>query len=987
MDARQHSDRARLVRLGVRDADRAERALTGVLGAWRDRVDVLGDSPDPDQALILLERIAESGAQGRAAVDAAADDARLAHRLVRLLGMSVALGEHLARHPGHLEDLRSADVAIPDADQMRHAVLECVSATADHAEALVALRIAYRRMLLSIACLDLEGVVGLDVVGRALADAADAVLDGALFIARRQIPESDRIRLSVIAMGKCGARELNYISDVDVIFVCEPMPGVEETEALAIGTRVARDLMTACSAHTPEGAIWEVDAALRPEGKNGALVRTLASHVAYYERFASTWEFQALLKARPAAGDADLGAAYIDAIAPFVWSAADRSDFVENARAMRRRVEENIPAKEAARQLKLGVGGLRDVEFSVQLLQLVHGRSDAMLRRPGTLEALEALATWGYIGRDDMTQLAGAYRFLRSFEHRIQLHRLRRTHVVPEDADDLRRIGRAMGFTAEPEVALISQWREHQRETRRIHEKLFYRPLLDAVSRLSASAARLTPEAAASRLEALGYRDPEGALRHLEALTSGVSRRAAIQRTLLPVMLGWFADGADPDAGLLGFRRVSDALGSTHWYLRLLRDESAAAERLARVLASSRYATDLLLRAPEAVSLLADDDELLPRSLDVLTAEMRAIASRHEDPTAAVTAVRGLRRRELFRVSAADVLGLLDVEQVAAGLTAITEATLGITLEVCLRSAEERHGAPLPMRFLLVAMGRLGGGELGYGSDADVMFVFDPEPAADEEAATRVAFEVANDLRTVLMVPSTDPPLEVDADLRPEGRQGALVRSLASYAAYYARWSASWESQALLRARPIAGDERLAHQFLDLIEPLRWPADGLPESALLEIRRLKARMENERLPRGADPTLHTKLGRGGLSDVEWVAQVLQLRHAHDVPGLRTTLTLPALRAAVAAGYLSAEDSVALEQAWRMATHVRNAMVLLRAKPADLLVTDPVEASAVARVLGFGAGMGQEMIDTYRRTTRRARQVMERVFYGLPDPTE
>lgn len=987
MDARQQSDRARLVRLGVRDADRAERMLAGLLNAWLPQIDLLVDSPDPDQALLLLERIAETSDAGRDHVVRAAQDAVLSSRLLRVLGMSLALGEHLVRHPSHIDDLRASDLQLPDASTMRQQILDAVAQAPDHAGALVALRVAYRRLLLLIAAIDLEGRAGLEIVGPALADAADAVLEGALAIARTQVADADQVRLSVIAMGKCGARELNYISDVDVVFVCEPTAGVDEADALAIGTRLARDLMAACSAHTPEGSIWEVDAALRPEGKNGALVRTLASHVAYYERFASTWEFQALLKARPAAGDLDLGGAYVDAIAPFVWSAADRADFVENARAMRRRVEENIPAKEAERQLKLGVGGLRDVEFSVQLLQLVHGRSDAMLRRPSTLDALESLATWGYIGRDDMTQLSAAYRFLRGFEHRIQLHRLRRTHVIPEDVEDLRRIGRAMGFTVEPETALLVQWREHQRETRRIHEKLFYRPLLDAVSRLSATAARLTPEAAASRLVALGYRDPEGALRHLEALSSGVSRRAAIQRTLLPVMLGWFADGADPDAGLLGFRRVSDALGSTHWYLRLLRDESAAAERLARVLSSSLYATDLLLRAPEAVSLLADDAELMPRTLEALTSEMRALAARQDDPTAAVTALRGLRRRELFRISTADVLGLLDVEQVATGLTAVTEATLAVTLDVCLRTAEQRHGSPLPMRFLLIAMGRLGGGELGYGSDADVMFLFDPVAGADEEAATRVAFEVANDLRTLLMVPSTDPPLEVDADLRPEGRQGALVRSLASYAAYYARWSASWESQALLRARPIAGDDDLAAQFLALIEPLRWPAEGLPETSLLEIRRLKARMENERLPRGADPTLHTKLGRGGLSDVEWVAQVLQLRHAAAVPGLRTTLTLPALRAAVAAGYLTAQDSAALEQAWRMATQVRNAMVLLRAKPSDLIVTDPLEASAVARVMGLGAGMGQDMIETYRRTTRRTRAVMERVFYGIENTGE
>ncbi len=275
---------------------------------------------------------------------------------------------------------------------------------------------------------------------------------------------------------------------------------------------------------------------------------------------------------------------------------------------MRRRVVETIPAAEVDRQLKLGPGGLRDVEFAVQLLQLVHGRADASLRSGTTLDALKALAAGGYVGRADAAQLDEAYRFLRSMEHRIQLHRLRRTHLVPEDDGDLRRLGRSLGMRTDPVTTLLREWRRHASVVRRLHEKLFYRPLLDAVAQLAPGEARLSAEAARERLVALGYADPAAALRHLEALASGVSRKAAIQRTLLPVLLGWFADSADPDAGLLNFRKVSDALGKTPWYLRLLRDEGAAAENLARVLSAGRLAPDLLMRAPEAVALLGDGD-------------------------------------------------------------------------------------------------------------------------------------------------------------------------------------------------------------------------------------------------------------------------------------------------------------------------------------------------------------------------------------------
>ena len=411
---------------------------------------------------------------------------------------------------------------------------------------------------------------------------------------------------------------------------------------LRTATWLAAGLVRTCSQTTAEGALFPVDPNLRPEGRDGPLVRTLASHVAYYQRWAKTWEFQALLKARPVAGDRELGQAYLDALSPMVWQAAQRPHFVADVQAMRRRVIGNLAPGEAARQLKLGPGGLRDIEFAVQLLQLVHGRTDDSLRETGTLPALAALARGGYVGREDAASMAAAYRFLRTVEHLLQLRQLRRTHTLPEDPAALRLVGRALRRArtrsgaaapappsrADPAAELMAQWRQHAREARRLHEKLFYRPLLDAVARLPADAVRLTREDARARLDALGYADPAGALRHIEALTSGVSRRAAIQRTLLPVMLEWFADAAQPDAGLLAFRQVSDALGDSPWYLRLLRDDTNVARRMARLLASSRYATDLLMRAPETVALLGSDEQLAPRPATALHAEATAVVSR-----------------------------------------------------------------------------------------------------------------------------------------------------------------------------------------------------------------------------------------------------------------------------------------------------------------------------------------------------------------------
>ncbi len=1003
MTRRGDSGAGRLIRLGFQDLDRAQRLcdsarIEPLLSAPDVHGDVLADvgaAADPDQALLLLVRILESceEREWRRLVSALQADADLRRRLIDVIGMSEALGDFLARHRDAWEVLADAEALTiaPSARNVRGDLLRAVGAdpewiepvaSSDGLDALDGLRIAYRRALLGIAARDLSGLAPMDTVAAWLSDLADAVLEAALAVARAGVgPAHEHCRIAVIGMGKCGARELNYVSDVDVIFVAEARDGGDETAALAIATSLATGLMRACTAATPEGSIWEVDAALRPEGKQGALVRTIASHAGYYERWAKTWEFQALLKARPVAGDLLLGAEYVDAVTPFVWSAADHPGFVEDVQAMRRRVEQHVPARLADRELKLGPGGLRDVEFSVQLLQLVHGRSDVMLRSPTTMTALEALATWGYVGRDDAATLADAYRFLRTLEHRLQLHRMRRTHTMPEDEAELRRLGRSLGYRQDPVAELLAAWRKHAREVRRLHEKLFYRPLLQAVARLDAGEARLSVQAAEQRLEALGYADPQNALRHLQALTSGVSRRAAIQRTLLPVMLGWFADAPDPDSGLLGFRRVSEALGATHWYLRLLRDESAAAERLARVLATSRYATDLLLRAPESVAMLADEAELQPRSLDALLVEVTSVVERHDEPQSAVAAIRSIRRRELFRISVAEILRIADPEQAGAALSDVAIAAVDGSLQVA-RYSVEGAGRDV-VAFAVIGMGRFGGHELGFGSDIDVMFVYEPRPGVDDNQAHRAATAMAEEMRRLLMAPSGDPPVDIDADLRPEGKQGPLVRSLGSYAAYYERWSSTWEAQALLRASFVAGDPELGRQFMQLVDPLRWDA-GLSDDELTEVRRLKARMESERLPRGADPNMHMKLGRGGLSDVEWVAQLLQMQHAGTVPGLRTTRTLVALEAAREAGLLTDADASELSESWRMATSIRNAVMLVRGHASDMVPSDVRDLRAISFVLGYPPGDSGRLLEDYRRVTRRARHVFERLFYGLGD---
>ena len=993
-------------RYSLPDTDRV-RADLALVGLWGQGGPVAGNEEiltaisragRPELAVYGLARLFEAAGDHAQLMAALRSQPRFRGRLLGVLGGSTVLSEHLAAWPEDWHSLlpEAPSEELVPADGMRRVLCGALGidpdappctgtdgarASVTGAKAINELRRAYRSQLLIIAAHDLAPAVepslpttALPAVCHALTALADATLQAGLAVAAGELPSgAPPVRLGVIAMGKCGAKELNYLSDVDVMFIADG-----DDTALATANQLASRLMRVCG-----GAAWEVDAALRPEGRAGALVRTPAGFTSYYRRWAQTWEFQALLKARPAAGDLELGQVFMDITRPGVWSAASRESFVDDVQAMRRRVEDNIPDKHRDRELKLGAGGLRDVEFAVQLLQLVHGRSDPDLRLPGTLMGLRSLIRGGYVGRTDGAEMAAAYTFLRRAEHRLQLQRLRRTHLLPDDGSDMEWLARADGYvatgTAGAAEVFVAERLRHASTVRRLHEKLFYRPLLHAVAAVEVDESRLSPEAARERLAALGFLRPDAALRHLAALTQGVSRRAAIQRHLLPVLLDYFSTSPDPDAGLLAYRHVSEALADTPWYLRLLRDEGSVAHRLAGLLGGSRLVADLLPRAPEVLKLLVDDRALLAPEPETVATTLMARSARAGSAQEAVDAARSARRHEMLRLACGDMLGLISVTNIARGLTSVAEITVQVAYESAVKQVGKARDG-FRARFAVIGMGRLGGAELGYSSDADVVFVMQTLPGEDESAAREDAHAVADLMSRLLGRPSPDPPLEIDANLRPEGKNGPLVRPLEGYQAYWAKTAVAWERQALLRARPVAGDPELGAAFVAAADPFRYPQGGLAFRDVVEIRRIKARVDTERLPRTADRTTHTKLGRGGLADVEWTVQLLQLQHAHEIADLRTPSTLPAIAAAAKAGLIGDEDAEALTNGWLIASRTRNAIMLVRGKPDDQIPRQGRELGAIARACGYPAGGDPgEFVDDYRRATRRARRVVDRVF--------
>jgi len=812
-----------------------------------------------------------------------------------------------------------------------------------------------RLELLRVAARDLTGLDDLPTVGRDLARLADDVL-------REACAAVHADDLAVVAMGKLGGEELNYSSDIDVVFV----GGADAALARAV-----LDVARTC---------YRVDVDLRPEGRDGPLVRSLESFETYWGRWAQTWEFQALLKARAVAGDEALGTTFVARAHERLWNRPFTSEDLRAVRAMKARSEQVLARKGLTdREVKRGRGGIRDIEFSVQLLQLVHGARDPGLRSPTTLEALDELASAGYVDAGDARSLDHAYRLLRTVEHRLQLVHEQQVHVLPKDPAAQERLARVMGYrdsaTATAGEMLAEYLGRQQATVRSIHEHLFFRPLLDALTAVDTTTSAMSPDAVATRLHAFGFSDAARTRQALHELTRGLTRRSRLMQQMLPLLLGWLSESPDPDLGLLRLRVLTAGSQQATELAIAFRESPEVARRLCLLVGTSRRLGEILEHHPDVIPSLGHADELRPRRPAALTdAAVGTLAWRRGDSEERQTSLLRFKRREELLVAARDVLGLAgsspggptedgpssddDVVRTGAHLTSLAES--------CLTAALGAVASPVPLS--VVAMGRFGGGELSYASDLDLLFVHGGTTGAEAAAAERAVEAVTRFLAG--STPATR-LYTVDLGLRPEGKDGPLARSLESYRAYYARWAETWERQALIRARPVAGDTQIGHELLHLIEPFVWRE--LADDDVRAIRRMKARIERERIPTGEDAQFHLKLGRGSLSDVEFCIQLLQLR-----AGVRGTSTMGALASLQAAGVLSPADAAILSDAYRFCERTRNRWFLIKGTAADSLPSRAEHLSRLAHSLGSEPATLRE---DYRRVTRRCRSVVERLFYG------
>lgn len=883
---------------------------------------LIDSSPWPEDARSLID-------------DLGITDERRARAAAMLAGASRSMSKAVRRDPSLL------GVLDPPAD---FATEKMSLAAPDDDDALDGLRRWKRRQLLRIALRDLLGEADLATVGRELSLLADACFARALEIAGEGPP------LAIIGMGKLGGNELNYASDVDIVFV-------HEGDSIAAARR-ARKVLDTLTAFTPEGQVYRVDIELRPEGGAGALSRTPEAFGSYFDRWAVPWERQAYIKTRLSAGDSELGNAFFDAIKPGVWGENLEADTVPHLRALKLRVEESAKLK-GDREIKKGPGGLRDIEFTVQLLQLVHGRTDPTIRSPNTLTALRQLSWGEYIDQADAVHFTTAYIHLRTVEHRLQLRDERQTHELPTADADREWAARASGFDSLE--AFQTSHNRHQTSVREIHQRIFYRQTLDRMHETG-----LVSELLPDHLGQLGFADPDRAAETIERLTENLGRRANVMQQVLVIMVEALATTPDPDLGLIRLAWLLDGSFRVGTILPVLRDSPIAISDIARLLGSSRVAAGWMRNHPEFARLLMNPEELAKaRTAEELADEAtEAMQSASGDHDLQMAELRRFVRREQLRVAARDILGLASIIQIPEELTIIADAAVAAAV----------NALTPEVPFAVIGLGRYGGLDLSYASDLDVIFVYEGTTSDESRTANRTARGL---LREIGAQTAEGRAWEIDARLRPEGENGQLARSLEGYQRYYAERGQLWERQSLLKRRFIAGDADLGRRFLQLADEWCYQPE-FSEAEVEEIRTMKRRIEAERLGTGSKAR-DVKLGAGGLSDIEFTVQLMQLQHGFGRTSIRDNRTLSALAGLSEHNLLDIGDRATLDVGYRFCQRFRNARYHLSGLSSDVFPDDDHEELLLARRLGYPSNRDLEA--DYQEITEAVREVTDRLLYG------
>lgn len=995
-------------------------------GVASDELGELADyAASPDLAIARLLDL-DAGAAGLAELDR---DERIA--LLTILGGSRHLSQVLRLEPSEWDDLRPAmaPVAPPlpalDVDDL------IARADEDAGAASAGLRRWRQRAFLRIGARDLWGVATLDETVASITRVAETAIAAAARIARHQLDQEygalelapgESNRFAVLGMGKLGGAELNYSSDVDLVFLHEA-EGPESRGGrrgslapLAYFTRLAERMVKLLSEVTGEGFVFRVDLRLRPDGNNGPLTSSLAATLGYYEAFGRTWERAALFKARPVGGDLELGKQALAELAPFIYRRTLDFTMISDLEQMKARIDQEVSLAVRDRHVKLGPGGIRELEFLIQSFAMVHGGRDRQLRERNTLGLLGQLVEAGHLPEADGAALAAAYRWLRRVEHALQIDEDRQLHRLPDAEEDLRTVARRLGlhregagpiWTRRVESDALARFRaEHARHTGLVHAAFaeLFRGRRQRTMEIADATARLLVEDpdgpdAFARLAEIGFADPERASDDLRRIRDGSShrRQSAEGRRrvidLAPALLGAARHSPDPDRALGRLADFLDRVGARQTFVALLAENHATLGLLLNLFASSEYLTSELLAHPELLDTLVRSDlATVSKSQSEFERELSAQLASAEDLEQGLDVLRRYRHEEFLRIGLHDVQGAVHHAEVSEQLSALAEALLVAARAIALDERRALYGAPAGLDLAVVAMGKLGGRELNYHSDLDLIFVYGPSGSeGDPGAGCRIGpheffAKVAQLLLSNLQIATREGYVyKIDTRLRPSGNAGALVTSLDGFARYHESSSAVWERQALIRARPVAGSPSLRAAVARVIEGFVY-GRSLAADERAEIARLRGRMERE-LSREDAKHFNLKTGRGGLVDVEFIAQVLVLTHGERHPSVRKRATLDALDALGAEGLLSADDHRLLTSALAFFRGLENRLRIEGDSPVERVRRDPRALARAARRMGFADAdvlAGARLLAEWQRHREAVRAAFERLVAPIPD---
>ncbi|MBI1912249.1 MAG: bifunctional [glutamate--ammonia ligase]-adenylyl-L-tyrosine phosphorylase/[glutamate--ammonia-ligase] adenylyltransferase [Deltaproteobacteria bacterium] len=971
-------------------------------------------SPSPGSALNNLEVISQNIPSGL--IDEALKKPAFIERLITVCGSSLFLSNILSRHPdcfkwifieNGLDEVKDTDVFRQELDERTKGITEFEHMARE-------LRLFKQKEFLRIGSQDLLSITRVDEITRELSDLASASLDAAVDFSFRHCKalygapvyidedeETKEARFVVLGLGKLGGRELNFSSDIDIIYLYSSDKG--ETTGIngkpdsrislhAFFVKLSMMVNKLISAVTGEGFVFRVDLDLRPEGRSGDMANSLRSAEIYYESWGQSWERAAMLKARPVAGSIKLGEEFLEMIRPFVFRRYLDFTAIEEIKSMKEKIDLSLLRRNPdAIDVKLGAGGIREIEFFCQALQLIHAGKDKEIRERTTLKALKKLTDKGYVKPQERDTLTKGYIFLRNLEHRIQIVEGRQSQVIPADPKALERLARMMGFKdTEDKKAGDFFWLEYKKVTNSVHE--IYRSLFhrseeenevpeDILVLLSPD---MTEEEATVRLIKLGFKDAVAAYRNISLLRSGpaflhLSAKAqVILQKLAPRFLHRAAASPDPDKALFHLERFISSIGARTTFYSLLAENPRVLDELVKLFGTSLFLSRDLIEHPESLDILLSKELSIPykAKAEIFEEFSREIEPK-EDYEERLDTLRRLKNQEIFRIGINDIAGGLNSHQVSKQITFLAEAILEASYRIAIKELS-RFGEPEgDAKFAILGLGKLGGKELIYGSDLDIIFVYSdtdgstsgPKVISNQEYFVKLGQRIisALTLRT-----KEGYAFSVDARLRPSGSAGPLVVSRAALIKYHSGDTQIWERQAMIKARSTGGDIAFGCDIAKELEEIIY-SKPLKKGDIEEMLRIRRRMETEIAKEDAS-RYNIKTGKGGLVDIEFLIQALQLYYGGEKKSLRTPYTMKALKR-LAGGHIITEDERQfLKRAYAFYRLLEMRLRIVHDRPEGYLNIGSEELTTLARRAGYmGADANEKLLNDYKEYSGAVRE--------------